>query len=124
VASAAQRSGKTDAPEQSTGRDSGQDRSRLLPVLAVERVIHAVLLIGVGLMLWTHTHADWADVARGFVGRGGTRPESQRDRPAHLPSGGVGTAADAARRAIASGTERWRQWRATACCVVISGRSI
>jgi uncharacterized membrane protein (DUF2068 family) len=63
-----------DASQQSTRRDSGQDRSRLLPVLAVERVIRAVLLIGVGLILWTHTHADWTDVARGLVGRVGLDP--------------------------------------------------
>lgn len=50
MASAAKRSGEADAPEQSTRRESGQDRSRLLPVLAVERVLRAVLLIGVGLI--------------------------------------------------------------------------
>jgi hypothetical protein len=53
-----QRSGLVDASEQSSRRDSGRDRSRLLPVLAVERVIRAVLLIGVGLILWTHSHAE------------------------------------------------------------------
>ena len=74
MASAAKRSGKADAPEPSTRRDSGQDRSRLLPVLAVERVIRAVLLIGIGLILLTHTHADWADLARGFIGRVGLDP--------------------------------------------------
>ena len=74
MASAAQRSGLVDASQQSTRRDSGRDRSRLLPVLAVERVIRAALLIGVGLILWTHTHADWTDVARGLVGRVGLDP--------------------------------------------------
>ena len=74
MASAAEWSAKADVSQQSTRRDSGQDRSRLLPVLAVERVIRAVLLIGVGLLLLTHTHADWADVARGFVGRVGLDP--------------------------------------------------
>lgn len=74
MASAAKRSGKAAAPERSTRRDRGQDRSRLLPVLAVERVIRAVLLIGVGLILWTRAHADWADVARGFVERLGLDP--------------------------------------------------
>jgi uncharacterized membrane protein (DUF2068 family) len=43
-------------------------------VLAVERVIRAVLLIGIGLILLTHTHADWADLARGFIGRVGLDP--------------------------------------------------
>ncbi|MBV8994455.1 MAG: DUF2127 domain-containing protein [Pseudonocardiales bacterium] len=74
MASAAERSDTADAPQQSTRRDSGQDRSRLLPVLAAERAIRAVLLIGVGLILLTHTHADWADLARGFVGRVGLDP--------------------------------------------------
>jgi uncharacterized membrane protein (DUF2068 family) len=74
VASAAQRSGEAGAPEQSTQSDSGQDRSRVLAVLAAERVIRAVLLIGVGLILWTHTQADWADVARGLVERVGLDP--------------------------------------------------
>jgi uncharacterized membrane protein (DUF2068 family) len=74
VVSAAERSAKADAPEQPTQRDSSQDRSRLLPVLAVERVIRAVLLIGVGLLLLTHTHTDWAALARGFVERVGLDP--------------------------------------------------
>jgi uncharacterized membrane protein (DUF2068 family) len=74
VASAAEWSGKADVPEQSTRKDDGQDRSRLLPVLAVERVIRAALLIGVGLILLTHMHADWADLARRFVGRVGLDP--------------------------------------------------
>jgi hypothetical protein len=71
VASGAQRSGEADAPQQFSPRDGDQERSRLLPVLAVERGIRAVLLIGVGLILLTHLHTDWADVARGFVGRVG-----------------------------------------------------
>jgi uncharacterized membrane protein (DUF2068 family) len=74
VASAAQRSGTADAPQQFTSRDDNQQQSRLLPVLAVERLIRAVLLIGVGLILLTHMHTDWADVARGFVARVGLDP--------------------------------------------------
>jgi glyoxylase-like metal-dependent hydrolase (beta-lactamase superfamily II) len=74
VASVAQRSGAADAPQQFTRRNGDKERSRLLPVLAVERLIRAVLLIGVGLILLTHMHTDWADVARGFVaGLGLTR---------------------------------------------------
>jgi uncharacterized membrane protein (DUF2068 family) len=74
MASAVERSGEVDAPEQSIREDGGQDRSRLLPVLAVERVIRAALLIGVGLIVLTHAHADWADLARRFVGRVGLDP--------------------------------------------------
>jgi uncharacterized membrane protein (DUF2068 family) len=46
----------------------------LLPVLAVERALRAVLLIGVGLILLTHTHTDWADPARRFAERIGLDP--------------------------------------------------
>lgn len=48
--------------------------SRLLPVIAVERVLRAVLLIGIGLILLTHTHTDWADLARRFAERVGLDP--------------------------------------------------
>lgn len=37
---------------------TAQDQSRLLPVLAVERVLRAVVLVGVGIILLTHTHTD------------------------------------------------------------------
>ena len=74
MASAAERSGTADAPEQANRSNGGQDRSRLLPVLAAERALRAVFLIGVGLILLTHAHADWAELARGFIGRLGLDP--------------------------------------------------
>ena len=44
---------------------AGQQRhDRLLPVLAVERTLRAIVLIGVGLILLTHRHTDWADLGR------------------------------------------------------------
>jgi hypothetical protein len=54
MASAAERSGNAGQLERSTRGDGGQDRSRLLPVLAAERLLRAVLLVGVGLILLTH----------------------------------------------------------------------
>ncbi|MGH3832264.1 MAG: DUF2127 domain-containing protein [Pseudonocardiaceae bacterium] len=50
------------------------EQSRLLPVIAVERVLRAVLLVGVGVILLTHTHTDWADLARHFAERVGLDP--------------------------------------------------
>jgi uncharacterized membrane protein (DUF2068 family) len=54
--------------------DDAPDRSRLLPVLAAERALRALVLIGVGVILLAHTRTDWADVARGFAERAGLDP--------------------------------------------------
>ncbi|MGH3783173.1 MAG: DUF2127 domain-containing protein [Pseudonocardiaceae bacterium] len=43
-------------------------------MLAVERGLRAVLLVGVGLILLTHTHTDWADPARRFAEQIGLDP--------------------------------------------------
>jgi len=40
----------------------------------VERGLRAVVLIGVGLILVTHAHADWADLARRFAEQVGLDP--------------------------------------------------
>ena len=53
---------------------NAQDGSRLLPVLAVERVLRAVVLAGVGVILLTHTHTDWTDLARRFAEQVGLDP--------------------------------------------------
>ncbi|MEO7195392.1 MAG: DUF2127 domain-containing protein [Pseudonocardiaceae bacterium] len=50
------------------------DQSRLLPVIAAERMLRAVLLVGVGVILLTHVHADWAEFARRFAERVGLDP--------------------------------------------------
>jgi uncharacterized membrane protein (DUF2068 family) len=52
----------------------------LLPVLAVERALRAVVLIGVGLILLTHTHTDWADLARRFAEQIGFDPSNETGR--------------------------------------------
>jgi hypothetical protein len=54
-------------------REQGQDQHRAL------RGDRAALLVGVGLLLVTHAHADWADLARRFaeeVGLGSSRNET------------------------------------------------
>jgi uncharacterized membrane protein (DUF2068 family) len=85
VASAAEQPGRADAPERSTRREGAADQSRLLPVLAVERMFRAALLVGVGLILLTHAHADWADLARRFAQQVGLDPS--RNETGRLISG-------------------------------------
>jgi uncharacterized membrane protein (DUF2068 family) len=49
--------------EQST--DAGARHDRLLPWIAAERTFRAVVLLGVGIALVSHPHANWAgDVSR------------------------------------------------------------
>lgn len=74
MTSAAEQSGKAGAPERSTRRQGAQDQGRLLPVLAVERVLRAALLVGVGMILLTHAHSDWVDLARRFAEQVGLDP--------------------------------------------------
>lgn len=74
MTSAAKQPDKSYAPQRSTQRQGTVDRSRLLPVLAVERTLRAILLVGVGVILLTHTHTDWADVARRFAEQIGLDP--------------------------------------------------
>jgi uncharacterized membrane protein (DUF2068 family) len=88
MASAADPPGRLAAPARSARSQGDQDQSRLLPVLAVERAIRAVLLIGVGLILLTHTHTDWADPARRFVEQVGLDPS--RNETGRLISGLAG----------------------------------
>lgn len=81
MASAAKQSRKAYPPEPSTRSDGAQDQGRLLPVLAVERMLRAVLLAGVGLLLLTHAHTDWTDLVRRFaeqVGLDTSRNETGR----------------------------------------------
>ena len=124
MASAAERSGNAGQLERSTHGDGGPDLSRLLPMLAAERLLRAVFLVGVGLIPLTHAHADWADLARRLIGQLGLDPS--RNEIGRLISGlaGWGRNSTAGRGDCPSGTERWRPWRATGCCVVDGGASI
>jgi len=74
MASSAEQRGRAQVPVRVTRKQGSKDQSRLLPVLAVERVLRAALLIGVGLALLTHAHADWADLARRFAEQIGLDP--------------------------------------------------
>lgn len=74
MTSAAGQPAAAEAPGQSTRRQGAQDQSRLLPVLAVERILRAALLVGVGLILLTHAHTDWTDLARRFAEQVGLDP--------------------------------------------------
>jgi uncharacterized membrane protein (DUF2068 family) len=58
------------------GRGPGQarDESRLLPFLAAERAVRALLLIAVGVALLTHAHTDWAALGRRTAARIGLDP--------------------------------------------------
>jgi hypothetical protein len=48
------------------------------PILAVERMLRAVLLVGVGLILPTHAHTESADLVRHFLEQGGLDPAATR----------------------------------------------
>jgi uncharacterized membrane protein (DUF2068 family) len=74
MAPAAEPSDKADTQQRSTRDDGAKDQRRLLPVFAVERVLRAVLLVGVGLILLTHAHADWATLTRRFAEQVGLDP--------------------------------------------------
>lgn len=74
MTSAAQPPRRLEAPDRSARSHGDQDQSRLLPVLAVERALRAVVLVGVGLILLTHTHTDWTDPARRFAEQIGLDP--------------------------------------------------
>ncbi|PZS38111.1 MAG: hypothetical protein DLM62_15540 [Pseudonocardiales bacterium] len=74
MASAAEPPRSFDPPARSARNQGAADQSRLLPVLAVERTLRAVVLVGVGLILLTHTHTDWADPARRFAEQVGLDP--------------------------------------------------
>lgn len=56
------------------GQPSGRDESRLLPFLAAERAVRALLLIAVGVALLTHAHTDWASLGRRTAARFGLDP--------------------------------------------------
>ena len=66
--------GSGDASGQPDPTSDERDQSRLLPVLAAERLFRAALLIGVGVILLTHVHADWVSLARGYAARAGLDP--------------------------------------------------
>jgi uncharacterized membrane protein (DUF2068 family) len=85
MGSAAGRSGGVAVSGQSARGEGNRDRSWLLPVFAVERALRAVVLVGVGAILLTHVHADWAGLARRFAEQAGLDPS--RNETGRLISG-------------------------------------
>lgn len=58
-----------------TAHGSGKnDESRLLPLLALERMLRAVVLAVVGLVLLTHPDTDWGGAARHLAEQAGLDP--------------------------------------------------
>ena len=74
MSSAAEQRGSADSSQRPADRPGSKDHDRLLPLLAAERGFRAVVLIGVGLILLTHTHTDWADLGGRFAERLGLDP--------------------------------------------------
>jgi uncharacterized membrane protein (DUF2068 family) len=74
MAPAAEQSGTAKASQRCADQRGSKDQDRLLPLLAVERGLRAVVLIGVGLVLLTHAHADWTDLGRHFAEQLGLDP--------------------------------------------------
>jgi uncharacterized membrane protein (DUF2068 family) len=56
------------------GGQAERDDSRLLPFLAAERALRAVLLVAAGIALLTHAHTDWATAGRHAAARFGLDP--------------------------------------------------
>ena len=74
MTSAAGQSDRTRASKERGSTRGERDQSWLLPVLAAERMLRAVLLVGIGVILLTHLHTDWAYLARRFAERAGFDP--------------------------------------------------
>jgi uncharacterized membrane protein (DUF2068 family) len=57
-------------------QDGGTRHDRLLPWIAAERALRALVLIAVGIALATHPHADWAGEVSHLATRLGLDPKS------------------------------------------------
>jgi len=64
-------------PAQAPGRPpgSGARGDRLLPWIAAERALRAVLLAAVGMVLLTHLHENWASDVTDLARKGGLNPK-------------------------------------------------
>ena len=120
MVSATGRSGGGGVSGQQGSTSGEKDQSRLLPVLAAERLLRAALLVGVGVILLTHVHADWVACPR-LRGTGWVRPRSQRDRSAHLKPGKVRAASGGAGWGNRHRIRSSRRLRVTGCCVAAVG---
>jgi uncharacterized membrane protein (DUF2068 family) len=57
------------------GREQPGHSDRLLPWIAAERTLRAVILLAAGLVLVTHPHADWAGEISRMAQRVGLNPK-------------------------------------------------
>ncbi len=57
-------------------RDGSTRHDRLLPWIAAERAVRAVVLVVIGVVLVTHPHANWASEITTFVQHLGLDPKS------------------------------------------------
>jgi uncharacterized membrane protein (DUF2068 family) len=57
------------------GREPRGHSDRLLPWIAAERTLRAVILLAAGLVLVTHPHADWASEVSRLAQRVGLNPK-------------------------------------------------
>jgi uncharacterized membrane protein (DUF2068 family) len=57
------------------GRERRGHSDRLLPWIAAERTLRAVILLAAGLVLVTHPHADWASEVSRLAQRVGLNPK-------------------------------------------------
>ncbi len=55
--------------------DAPARRDRLLPWIAAERGVRAIVLVAVGVVLVTHPHADWASEVSRLAQRSGLDPK-------------------------------------------------
>jgi uncharacterized membrane protein (DUF2068 family) len=55
---------------------SSEAHDRLLPWIAAERALRAIVLVGVGIVLLSHPHADWASEISRLAHRLGLDPNS------------------------------------------------
>jgi uncharacterized membrane protein (DUF2068 family) len=59
-----------------TASEAPARRDRLLPLIAAERALRAIVLLAVGITLVTHPHANWASDISHFAERLGLDPKS------------------------------------------------
>ena len=97
------------------------EKDRLLPWIAAERALRAILLLGVGVVLLTHIHENWASDVTNLTHKAGLDPKNnwiqrilhdaaQLNANRALLFGGVALAYAALEGAEAYGLWRRRRW--------------
>jgi uncharacterized membrane protein (DUF2068 family) len=102
-------------------REQPAKRDRLLPWIAAERGVRALVLIVLGVVLLTHPHTNWAKEVRGLANDSGLNPSSNvvrkilevvRKFPARetVVFGAIAIAYGALEAAESYGLARRRRW--------------